>query len=1176
MKALRKNIFREIKNTKSRFISILAIIALSTGFFTGVKASSPSMMETGRQYFEDQNLMDIRLVSTVGFDDDDIRKIKEMDCTVDVMPSYMADLIISQDNIDTTVRVYSLPEKTDTNDRIINEPVVVEGRLPQKSGECVIESYYYNISDYHIGDTIKFNEKIQGKDTADTIKNLEYKITGVVYTPVHITYQRGNTTVGDGSVSFFIMVPSDEFVSERYTNVYVTTTAGGSGYSDLSDEYKELIEAQTEEYENLSKDRIREFNDTTLKDARQELDDAKKEYTDKKAEAEKEISDGIKKLADGEKELNDKLLEAEEKLAQGKKELEESKAKLSDGQKEYADGIEDAKNKLADAQQQYSDGKTAYSKAKLEYDTEIAKAQNQLNAAETEYNTQYSLFYGTTKPQAETRLTLLKTGIDLCNEGIDKAEQEIQKLTERLESPLQIGESIEVSLDTDEKINDQIDSLNEKLKEYRQKLDEYQKQYDEGTKQLAEGEKKLNEAKDQLDDAKSQFEEKKLEGAQKLNEAQIQLDEAQSKLDIGKLEYETAMNTGLLELQAAQTMISEGEKELENGRSELEKQKAAGLQALKEGREKLATGKAEARTKLNEAEIKLKDAEKTIDKLQDAKWYVYDRDSNPGYSNLEEDALRVDNVATVFPIFFLLVAALVCLTTMTRMVEERRTEIGTLKALGYSNLSIAAKYFIYAALAAVAGSVIGAAIGIATLPFIIIDTYSMMYTLPPTKLVIPWDSFVFSAGTGILCTCLVATIACFGELKIRPATLMRPKAPKPGKRILLEHITPLWKHMNFTSKVTARNLFRYKARFLMTVIGVAGCTALIIGGLGLKDSITVIADRQYKEISVYDEIYALSEAGTADEKAYLMSQFHADKRFSETLLVSQNWTTFSYNNNRNKLNLRAIIGENNEQFEKIFILRDRQTHQKIELDNNGIVINERLAEVIGAKLGDTVSFTLNDDPYTAKVTGITENYAGNFMYMTPEFYQRLTGKETEYNIVYTQVAPEAKSNEREIANEWMQNEDIVTVSMLNEQLDSILDMLDSLNVIVFVLVICAGLLAVVVLYNLTNINIAERVREIATIKVLGFYNSETANYIYRENIILTIVGAGVGLPLGKLLATFIVMAIQMDMVMYPQQVNFISYFIGFALTLIFSMLVNFIMYFKMKKISMVESLKSIE
>ena len=393
---------------------------------------------------------------------------------------------------------------------------------------------------------------------------------------------------------------------------------------------------------------------------------------------------------------------------------------------------------------------------------------------------------------------------------------------------------------------------------------------------------------------------------------------------------------------------------------------------------------------------------------------------------------------------------------------------------------------------------------------------------------------------------------------------------------MLEYITPLWKRFNFISKVTARNLFRYKSRFLMTVVGVSGCTALIVGAMGLQDSITVIADRQFKEISVYDEIYALSESETADKKAKLMADFHADPSFSETLLTSQQWTTVSYHSGSESIDLRIIIGENQQQFKKIFTLRDRLTHRPITLDDSGIVINERLSQVTGINTGDDITFKINDEKVTAKVTDITENYAGNYIYMTPSLYKSLSGKEAEYNLVYAQLSEQGQKNEPELLNKWISRDDILTISVLQDQLNGILGTLDSLNVIVLVLVFCAGMLAIVVLYNLTNINIAERVREIATIKVLGFYNLETANYIYRENLILSLIGAVAGLPLGKIFVSFLVVEIQMDMVMFPQNVEIISFIIGFVLTMIFAVAVNFLMYFKLRKISMVESLKSIE
>lgn len=1161
MKAIQKNVLREISKTKSRFFSILAIIAISTGFFTGVKSSSPSMIETGLEYFVDQNLMDIRLLSTVGFDDDDINAIKSMDSTVDVMPGYFSDLIVTENNIDSVVRVFSIPKKTKTNNKIINEPDLIKGRMPQKSGECVIEEYYYKVTDTNIGDIIHFNKNDGDRKTTDTIRNLDYKIVGVVSTPVYITYRRGNTNKGSASISYYIMIPPDEFVSERYTDVYLTTTAGDLNVSPYSSEYKELIDKQLKEYEKLGNKRIELFNSTTLTDAKNKYSDAEDEFNKQKKDAEKELSDGEKKIYEGEKELNKKLIEGENKLNDAEKEIEKGKKELEKAQADYTKGIEEAKLKLTDAEKQYADGKQQYTDSKHTYDVEMEKAQSELDDARKEFDTQYSLFYGTTKPQAETKLTLLKTGIDFCNQTIEKTEKKINEL--------------EAIVNPDGIISEKLEELNNTLKEYQDKLDEYNKQYEEGEKQLSDGEAKLAEAKQKLSEAQTEFQTKKIEASDQLNDAQIQLDQAQSQLEIGKLEYNTALTTGAMQIQSAQSKLSDSEQKLKDGRQELEKQKAAGHLMLKESREKLINGKTEANTKLADAEKKLRDAQKQIDSLNDAKWLLYNRDDNIDYSNLEEDAIRVDNIATVFPVFFLLVAALVCLTTMSRMVEERRTEIGTLKALGYSNIRIAAKYFIYAALAAIIGSIVGAIAGVATIPYIIVHTYSILYTLPDTILVISWESFLFSAGTGVLCTCTVAVITCFSELKINPATLMRPKAPKPGKRILLEYITPVWSRMKFTSKVTARNIFRYKARFLMTVIGVAGCTALMIGGFGLKDSIGIVAGRQFDELTIYDQIFAFSKEGTAKEKEFIMSKFHADSHFTEAMLVSQLWANVDYGD-RKHIEFRTIIGENKDQFKKMFILRDRETHEKVELSDNGVVINERLSEVIGKYPGDTITFTINDNEYSCKITGLTENYAGNYMYLTPEFYEKLTGKEIEYNVVFTKLTDESVPHSHEIANEWMKDDDIVTVFLIKDQVEAVTSTLDSLNVIVFVLIFCAGMLAMVVLYNLTNINISERVREIATIKVLGFYDLETANYIYRENIILTLVGAFAGMPLGHVFTSFVIKEIQMDIVMFPQYIEPISFVYGFILTLLFSFVVNFIMYFKMNKISMVESLKSIE
>lgn len=1160
--ALRKNILREIFGSKSRFIAIFAIIGISVGFFSGLKSSGPSMITTSLQYFSDTHLMDIQLLSTVGFDDDDIQELSEIDFVDDVMPAYSSDLIITQNNIDSVVKVMSVPQKTETNKNLLNEPILKEGRLPKNEGECAIESYFLKMSGYKLGDTITFNPSVEGKDTTSFVKHLEQKIVGIVDSPMYLTYLRGNSTIGDGTVAFYMLVPPEEFAVERYTIVYIRTNASDGRVYELGDEYKDIIKEQKEKIEEISSGCISRFEATTLSDAKKKLKEARNEYEEKKSDALKEISDGEKKLAEGIREFYDKTGEAGKKLIDGEKELAESKEKLEQGQKDYKEGIEEAKKKLTDAQDKYNEGLKQYNEGKLEYDTQIDEAEKKLQSAQNEYDIQYQIFYSSTKPQAETKLTLLKEASDLLMSLLNKAEDRLNELRKS-----------EILSDD---IKKEISELKKKISEYKKKTEEYQEQYNEGTKKLAEGEEQLRKGKEQLDSAKEELSRKKAEGAAKLSDAKIQLDSAEGQLANGKLEYETVLTTGMLELQAAQTKISEGERQLEEGKKELEEGEKEALLKMKSGREELLKGKYEAHVQLGDAEKKLRDAEEQLSALENAKWYVNDRDYNPGYSGLSEDADRVDNVAKVFPVFFLLIAGLVCFTTMTRMVEEHRTETGTLKALGYSNLAIAMKYIIYSGAAAILGSLAGGAAGLFTLPYIIVGTYGIMYTIPPTILTISWSSYLLASLTGIVCICLVSLFACYKDLKLTPATLMRPKSPKPGKRILLEYIKPLWNHMNFTSKVTARNLFRYKARFFMTVVGVAGCTALMVAAMGLRDSVTDIADKQFNGLTRYDQIYSLAESGTSKEKEYLMSLFHADESFENTLLGDMIWADISGENGGKTLPIRFVIGEDKEQFGKMFILRDRVTREKVPLTDDGIVVTERIGEVFDLKAGDNVIITIDEEKYKCRVSGFTENYAGSLGYMTPEYYSSMTGSEAKYNVVLTKLAEDSRDDERDIANRYMKSDDIITVTSMTEQVNTMLDMMGSLDFIILVMMFCSGLLAVVVLYNLTNINIAERVREIATIKVLGFYSLETANFIYREGIVLTVIGGLAGLGLGNVFATFIVESIQMDNVMFPKEVSFWSYIIAFAMTIVFSLIVNFMMYFKMRKISMVESLKSIE
>lgn len=1162
MKSLRKNIFREIWQTKSRFISILAIIALSIGFFSGIKSSAPSLIKTADDYFINNNLMDFRLVSTVGFDDEDITAIENADDVLQVMPSYMADVITKIDNYDSVVRVYSVP-KTE-NGTPINKPNVVEGRLPQNSGECVIENTSYGSGSLDIGDTLEILPTVGNKDTSTYLKKINFKIVGKVESPLYITFQHGNTTVGDGTVSLFAMIPAEDFAYEKYTELYVKTEASSSGYSAVSDEYKNMIKDETAVFENLSKDAAERFNSGTLADAKKKLDDAKKEYADKKAEAEKQLADSKKKLDDGQKEFDDKIAAAEKEIKDNEQTLKDGKAELEASKKTYEEQIAAAEKKLKDGEAELEKGKKEYQNGLDKYNKEIKAAQQKIDAANSEYQKEYNKFTYETKPEAQEKLNDAKEQLD------------------NLDTLLTIANG---SLDIFKKIPEKYltNSQKQKIKELEAKISEYQKQYNEGLaqyeagkKQLADGEKQLAEAKQKLDSAQKELDIKSGESKATLDEAKDKLTNAENQLNEGKLELQVQKLSAELKFKEAEQKITDGEEKLAAGKAELETQKTEGQKKLDDGKSEYEAGKKEAEEKLAEGEEKIKDAEDKIADIPKYKWYVYDREDNKGYSGLNEDAERVNSVAVVFPVFFLIVAVLVCITTMTRLVEERRTEIGTLKALGYSPLAIIMKYFLYAATAAVLGSIIGSLIGIATLPKIIVETYGILYTLPEMHLSVDYGVVLISSAVAIIATCAVAVFTCIKELKMNAATLMRPKAPKPGKRILLEKIPFIWKHMNFTSKVTARNLFRYKARFLMTVIGVAGCTALIVAGFGLKASISTIAGKQFGDITKYDAVMALKESQRYEKCKPLIDEMNSDKNLSTVLATNTSNTKAYTDSSKKQLELSYIIPQNNEDFKKVIDLRTRVQKTPVELTDKGVVVTERMADILDIGIGDKFTMLISDDPYEVEITGITENYAGNYIYMTPNYYEKITGNNARYNTVYVQINNTNSELENSIATKWMKNDDIITISFISDSIASVDDMLKSLNVIVLVLIICAGALATVVLYNLTNINIAERVREIATIKVLGFYNGETAAYIYRENIVLTIVGAIVGLLLGSVFTKFIVETIQMDMVMFSKENNPMSFVWGFVLTAVFSAIVNIIMYRKMKKIDMVESLKSVE
>ena len=698
--------------------------------------------------------------------------------------------------------------------------------------------------------------------------------------------------------------------------------------------------------------------------------------------------------------------------------------------------------------------------------------------------------------------------------------------------------------------------------EYDDKSDELKKEIEK----VAESRTKvfktetLKKARDELEKGKKEYAKQKSDTEKKLAKAKKEIDESEAALSA-----QAALAGTAYAAQADYGNANQLLAQLEAGKAEYEKNK-------KEADKKLA----EAEKKLKDGEKELKKTEKKLNSMSKSVWYVRNRDDNPGYDTFTQNADRLDAVASVFPLFFLLVAILVCVTTMTRLIEEKRTEIATFKALGYGNASIIAKFVIYSLIAGVTGSVIGTAIGVATLPFIIYNAYKIMYYIGDITLVLNVPIILMGILAAILCTTAVSIIVCAKSLRLKPAQAMRPKAPKPGKRILLERITPLWKHMSFTAKLTARNLFRYKARLCMTVIGVAGCTTLIVAAFGLLNSFDPLTEVQFGEVFHYDAVVVPKDGGIEKQLDYLVKKAEKDEDVKRAMLCMQEEITIDAHGKHYSAPLTINVFSDTAHFDEIVHLQERESKNPLTLDDSGVMINEKYAATNKLKVGDTVKIKGKIGTAEAKIAGIYEQYINNYLYMTPKLYHELFKKQPVYNMLCVSL-DEAKGDRADnFSSQMLSDNRIVAVTFMAEKITEFKNMLNSLNMVVLVMIVCAAALAFVVLYNLTNINIAERVREIATFKVLGFYNRETSSFIYKENIILTLMGIAVGLGLGILLTGFIVRTVEIDNVMFGREIYFTSYLYAAGLTMLFSLLVNGVMSFKIKAVNMVESLKSVE
>lgn len=1356
MKALRKEFWMEIRKSKSRFISILLIVALGVAFFSGIQASSPDMRYSGDAYYDESSLMDIKVVGTMGLTSDDVSSIESIDGIESAEGAWSTDVMCGEGQKQKVLHIESI------NDAV-NKLDVQEGRLPEKSGEIFLDSTFASANEYKVGDKVALRE--DGDSTL--LVTAEYTVVGTGRSPLYISFNRGNTTLGTGEVNGFGYVLPEDFDQEIYTQIYVTVH-GAKGLTSYTDGYENLIAKIKGRVENIADDRCQIRLAAVKADAQEEIDDAQKKLDDGKKEADEKLADAKEELDKGEKDLEDgrneyedgksQLEDAKTELADGKKQLEDAKTELADGKKQ----LEDAKAQLADGKSQLESAKSQLSSSKSQLDTarsqlddgwsqvNAAKAQladgqaqldsaqkqvtsglaeleenqktldenkakladgkaqlevgeQQLEAAKQTLTTKQSELdqskaeitagqqqiestrtqLNAQKQQITDGLSQVSAGEAQLQEGISALESAKAQLTElqsqlatvrasynaALENPDASQEEIDIlaaqvsALEEQEAAvtqqiqasEAQIESQRQQLAATRSELESGLAAVEDGLSQLSQKESELNAGLEQITAGQAQIDagwiqiqeqentlaaskaeieagEQELEKGQKqLKAAKKKLSKAQKEIDsnaetlaagqaeldanVAKLndseaqyasgleqyhsgarqiaENEAKLTSGEQEIAENEAKLADGEKEIADNEKKLadgekeitdnEKKLQDAAKDLKKGEKDLADGKKEyedaqkdAEDEIAENQQKLDDAKKELEDLEKPEWMVTDREDLPEYTDYGDNADRLRNIGQVFPVIFFLVAALISLTTMTRMVEEQRTQIGTLKALGYKKSAIAAKYICYAFFATLLGSVLGMLIGEKIIPYIIITAYGIMYHNVANTISIDYQPgfALIASAASVVCTVGATLFASGKELQETPASLMRPPAPKEGKRVLLERFTFIWKHLSFSWKSTIRNLFRYKKRLIMTVFGIAGSMGLMLVGFGLQDSISDIAAIQYRELQHYDGMVIEDSDATEEEHEELFEYMKENEQIAHCNRVQM--TKISAPKGSSNISIYLFVPESLSEFAKDVTLKNRITGETYELTDEGAAISEKTASLLGLKVGDMIPLKKGDKEYKVRVAVITENYMSHYLYMTPRVYEQTFGEKPEYeNIVFT-MQEDCKDDLEMAGTRILAYPGALSISYTSSLASQVDRMLSTLDAVILVLIVSAGMLAFVVLYNLNNINITERQRELATLKVLGFYDGEVSQYVLRENVILTVLGIMFGAVFGILIHRYVITTVEVDAVMFGRNIKLLSFLYSGILTSIFSIVVNGVMHFKLKTIDMVESLKSVE
>lgn len=1073
-----KDIFREIKISLGRFLSILCIVAIGVAFFAGIKASAPDMKNSADTYFDKYNVQDIQVYSTIGLTKKDVAAIKKIKGVKSVQPSFSMDTLSQIDSTQMVIKVisYGIDQK-------MNKIRVVEGRMPERENECLVEASSATnklYGTFHIGDTIKLQS---GTDEAlsKSLKHTKYKIVGTCYNPNYLSYEKGSSNIGSGTVNSFIYIQNTNVLKDYYTEVDVCVK-GAKDLDCYSDEYFDVVDPVLKKIKKISNKQI----DARIQSYQSELDEKKQEATDKFKDAENQFNDAQNKIDSGLSEIQSNELK-----------LQNSKDQINQGWNEYyanlqlLDNIPTLQNAIAQIEE---------SEKKL---PELLSQKEQVENGLQQINAEGDL---------NTKRTLIQNAIDF----IDIALKKLENYPDSSDA-----ETIRIKLNEKKELLQGQLSLIDQAIAKKAELEAILPQIQSGIEQIQAGVAKKAELQSQLN--------------QLLN-AKNELNNAYVSLINGQAQYE------------------DGVSKIENAKNELNK-----------SIEQLTLSKAEFNIQKHDALRELSDAQLEIDKME-GKWIVLDRNSHYSYRDYGACADRMDGIAKVFPVFFFLVAALVCMTTMTRMVDEQRNEMGTLKALGYSKLQIASKYIIYALIASILGSILGCSLGMYLFPTVIFNAWNTLYNIDQIKFLFQPGLILLASGSVTGITLLATLYSIYSELIEMPSQLMRPKAAKAGKKILLERISFIWKRLSFLQKVTARNIFRYKKRFFMTIIGIAGCSALLVAGFGINDSISDIVNQQYNVIYHYD---ATVSAKTSEITSQIKSLKGVKDVYEEDHLAV---TTKIENKD---ISTTVHIISNDKKFKDFCTLFNG--NKEFDLDDSSVLISQKMATKLNKKAGDTIKIKdANNKVIKAKIKGVFTNYVGHHIYASESLYKSWNTSAKTTHIYLIKSKKTTKKFERNLGNKIMNIDSVQSVTFYSSLQKNFKDMIKSISYIVVVLVISAACLAFVVLYNLSNVNISERKREIATIKVLGFTRKEVDAYINRETILLTILGSLIGLGIGIGLHHLIMNLAEMDDIMFGRTINSISYVISFVMTIGFNAIINLCMHKKLNNIQMVESLKAVE